>query len=162
MTADLAAASGSETRKKIDHVPLSLKESRRLGPKKNAPDVLRLTHFKAGSWPRAYLLLEAGNCNTSGIMTSVYVNSKTIRDFVIYILSTGVHRTSAGKWQGGVLVRLDKHFSLEDFDFDSKRGLCTGLSLLAALLPRGGVVLTLTQRASNFETLLELSSRQSL
>jgi hypothetical protein len=34
MTAAWVAASGSETRKKIDHVPLSLKESRRLNPEK--------------------------------------------------------------------------------------------------------------------------------
>ena len=44
------------------------------------------------------------------------------------------------------------------FDFGSKQGLGTGLSLVAALLPKHGAKLVLTQRAVGVETLLELSA----
>jgi hypothetical protein len=60
MTAVFDATGRNNTRKKNDHDLLSLKESRRLNPEKYATDVLRLTHLRAGSWPRAYLLLKAG------------------------------------------------------------------------------------------------------
>jgi PAS domain S-box-containing protein len=43
------------------------------------------------------------------------------------------------------------------FDFGSKRGLGTGLSLVAALLPKHGAILVLTQQPVGVETLLELS-----
>jgi PAS domain S-box-containing protein len=44
------------------------------------------------------------------------------------------------------------------FDFGNKLGLGTGLSLVAALLPKGDAILSLTQRAAGVETLLELSA----
>jgi PAS domain S-box-containing protein len=44
------------------------------------------------------------------------------------------------------------------FDFGSKRGLGTGLRLVAALLPKHGAILVLTQQPVGVETLLELSA----
>jgi PAS domain S-box-containing protein len=44
------------------------------------------------------------------------------------------------------------------FDFGRKCGLGTGLSLVAALLPKHGATLVLTQQAIGVETLLELSA----
>jgi PAS domain S-box-containing protein len=44
------------------------------------------------------------------------------------------------------------------FDFGSKRGLGTGLRLVAALLPTHGAILVLTQQPVGVETLLELSA----
>jgi len=44
------------------------------------------------------------------------------------------------------------------FDFGNKQGLGTGLRLVAALLPKHGAILVLTQQPVGVETLLELSA----